>query len=107
VNWPYSPRDVLLPTTAPKPSNSANELNGNGASNSSNSSSNRGVSNGGVGGTGADTDEPFWRMNPVFESHILNLDNWSLGPAFSEHFPQWVGTVRIKESGLGVGRIVV
>jgi hypothetical protein len=49
-----------------------------------------------------------WRMNPVFESHILNLDNWSLGTSFKEHFPAWENTVRIKESsGAGLGRIMV
>jgi hypothetical protein len=80
INWPYSPQDVLLPTTPPQ--NIARTSSGA-------------------------TDEPFWRMNPVFEDHVRNLDNWSLGIAFSEHFPQWTDTVRIKETGPGVGRIMV
>jgi hypothetical protein len=80
INWPYSPESVLLPSVPPKNVQRTS----------------RGV-----------TDEPFWRMNPVFEAHIMNLDNWSLGSAFSEHFPQWASAVRIKETGLGVGRIMV
>jgi hypothetical protein len=80
LNWPYAAQDVLLPSAPPKnvPRTSA----------------------------GA-TDEPFWRLNPVFESHILNLDNWSLGHSFAEHFPDLAGGVRIKETGLGVGRLMV
>ncbi|KAF7115909.1 hypothetical protein CNMCM5793_003652 [Aspergillus hiratsukae] len=35
-------------------------------------------------------------INPVFERHFRNLDNWSLGPAFAEAFPQLAETARIK-----------
>lgn len=35
-------------------------------------------------------------INPVFERHLRNLDNWSLGPAFAETFPQLVETTSIR-----------
>lgn len=34
-------------------------------------------------------------INPVFERHVRNLGNWSLGPAFAESFPALVDTTRI------------
>jgi hypothetical protein len=35
-------------------------------------------------------------INPVFEQHIRNLNNWSLGPAFAKAYPGLVDTMRIK-----------
>ncbi|KAI1913642.1 hypothetical protein LOZ53_003636 [Ophidiomyces ophidiicola] len=35
-------------------------------------------------------------INPVFESHLRNLNNWSLGPAFAKHYPGLVDTCRVK-----------
>lgn len=35
-------------------------------------------------------------MNPVFERHLRNLNNWSLGPAFAEAYPGLVETTKIK-----------
>ena len=35
-------------------------------------------------------------INPVFERHFRNLNNWSLGPAFADAFPGLVDTTRIK-----------
>ncbi|KAL1956366.1 hypothetical protein VTO42DRAFT_7349 [Malbranchea cinnamomea] len=35
-------------------------------------------------------------INPVFESHLRNLNNWSLGPAFARAYPHLVDTTRIK-----------
>ncbi|EEP79606.1 hypothetical protein UREG_04452 [Uncinocarpus reesii 1704] len=37
-------------------------------------------------------------INPVFERHLRNLNNWSLGPAFAKHYPGLVDTCRIKTS---------
>ncbi|KAF2421551.1 hypothetical protein EJ08DRAFT_672921 [Tothia fuscella] len=93
VNWKYSPRDVLLPVTAPNPHPQNKQQSPGTSSNNS-----RVVE---------DSNEPLWKMNPVFESHILDLENWSLGPSFAEHFPDWASTVRIKRSGVGLGRIMV
>jgi hypothetical protein len=35
-------------------------------------------------------------INPVFERHVMRLENWSLGPAFAKAHPAMVNTVRIK-----------
>jgi len=35
-------------------------------------------------------------INPVFERHLRNLQNWSLGPAWARAFPELVETARIK-----------
>ncbi|KAH2157998.1 hypothetical protein KXW33_006375 [Aspergillus fumigatus] len=35
-------------------------------------------------------------INPVFERHFRNLDNWSLGPSFAEAYPHMAETARIK-----------
>ncbi|KAL2821246.1 hypothetical protein BDW59DRAFT_110975 [Aspergillus cavernicola] len=42
-----------------------------------------------------DTDE-LMIINPVFERHFTNINNWTLGPAFAETFPQLVETTKIK-----------
>ena len=39
-------------------------------------------------------DEPM--VNPVFERHIVRLENWSLGPEFVEAFPALEGCARIQ-----------
>ncbi|KAL9114426.1 MAG: hypothetical protein Q9227_001507 [Pyrenula ochraceoflavens] len=35
-------------------------------------------------------------INPVFERHLRNLENWSLGDAFAKAHPELVETVKIK-----------
>ena len=35
-------------------------------------------------------------INPVFERHVMRLENWSLGPAFTRAHPAMASTVRIK-----------
>lgn len=35
-------------------------------------------------------------INPVFERHFRNLNNWSLGPSFAEAYPYMAETARIK-----------
>ncbi|MCJ1300644.1 hypothetical protein MMC08_003441 [Hypocenomyce scalaris] len=35
-------------------------------------------------------------INPVFEQHLRNLDNWSLGSDFAKEFPSLADTVKIK-----------
>lgn len=54
-------------------------------------------------GRSDDGPEPIWRMNPAFETHLRDLNNWSLGISFRDTFPDWAGVVRIKEDG-EVGR---
>jgi hypothetical protein len=41
--------------------------------------------------------EPLYGLNPTFEHHLRDLNNWSLGPAFRDTFPEWKELVRIKE----------
>ncbi|MCJ1384171.1 hypothetical protein MMC17_007287 [Xylographa soralifera] len=36
-------------------------------------------------------------MNPIFERHLRDLSNWSLGPAFATALPELAETVRIRE----------
>ncbi|KAF7597574.1 hypothetical protein BBP40_000052 [Aspergillus hancockii] len=36
-------------------------------------------------------------INPVFERHLRNLGNWSLGPAFAEAYPSLAETAKIKK----------
>lgn len=37
-------------------------------------------------------------INPVFERHFRNLNNWSLGPAFAEAYPEVVETTSIRQN---------
>ena len=37
-------------------------------------------------------------INPVFERHFRNLNNWSLGPAFAEAYPEMAETACIRKS---------
>ncbi|KAI1269814.1 hypothetical protein F5Y18DRAFT_110933 [Xylariaceae sp. FL1019] len=38
-------------------------------------------------------------INPVFERHLRNNDNWTLGPAFDQAFPSLRGTYNLKWDG--------
>ena len=50
-----------------------------------------------------DKQEP--SINPVFERHLRDLNNWSLGPAFARTFPMLAETARIKgDDGSGKRR---
>ncbi|KAK6007657.1 hypothetical protein QM012_004471 [Aureobasidium pullulans] len=72
LNWPYDPQQCLLPR--------ANSVHGAEATSAA----------------VLDDDEEFM-INPVFESHMRNLSNWSIGPAFANAMPELVEGVRIKE----------
>ncbi|KAL8663669.1 MAG: hypothetical protein Q9168_008051 [Polycauliona sp. 1 TL-2023] len=43
-------------------------------------------------------------INPVFERHLRDLGNWTLGPAFAKAFPGLVDTCNIKKDGGEKGR---
>ena len=45
----------------------------------------------------AKTDSAELAINPVFEEHLRDLRNWSLGPAFARAHPALADAVRIKE----------
>ena len=38
-------------------------------------------------------------LNPAFERHLRDPNNWTLGPAFARAFPELVETARIKDEG--------
>lgn len=38
-------------------------------------------------------------INPVFERHIRRLENWSVGPAFVQAYPDLLDTVTVREPG--------
>ncbi|USW51945.1 hypothetical protein Slin15195_G052640 [Septoria linicola] len=45
------------------------------------------------------SDGEFLDLNPAFEHHLRNLNNWSLGSRFAQAFPHLVdGTVRIEDA---------
>jgi hypothetical protein len=72
LNWPYDPQQCLLPR--------ANSVQGAEATSAA----------------VLDDDEEFM-INPVFESHMRNLSNWSVGSAFAVAMTELVDGVRIKE----------
>lgn len=39
--------------------------------------------------------EKIWVLNPEFESHWRNLENWCLGKEFADEFPDFVEGVKI------------
>lgn len=88
LNWPYEPLQCLLPTV----NNPTYEANTNGSTRPTPSNAIESALHG-----NPDDGEEFI-INPVFESHLRNLDNWSLGPAFKKAFPELVEDVRMKES---------
>ncbi|KAI5273463.1 hypothetical protein E4T47_03390 [Aureobasidium subglaciale] len=72
LNWPYDPQQCLLPR--------ANSVQGAEATSAA----------------VLDDDEEFM-INPVFESHMRNLSNWSVGSSFANAMPELVEGVRIKD----------
>ncbi|KAL8769654.1 MAG: hypothetical protein Q9209_004451 [Squamulea sp. 1 TL-2023] len=73
LNWKYEPCDTLL------------------CIGTSCSSGDGGNNNGGDG----------YSINPVFERHLRDLSNWTLGPAFEKAFPQLADTCTIKKDDRG------
>lgn len=80
LNWPYEERDVLLHHHHHHHHGTA------------------GGGGGGEGGKGEGVGEEREELtiNPVFERHLRDLGNWTLGPAFEKAFPQLVDTCRIR-----------
>lgn len=73
LNWPYEAADVLVPRPPGAASSPA------------------------VGSPSSAVEEPAYGINPVFETHLRKLENWSLGPAFADAFPEWKGLVKIRD----------
>ncbi|KAF2489679.1 hypothetical protein BU16DRAFT_494977 [Lophium mytilinum] len=103
LNWPYEARDCLLPVSAAKASStSGSQFSATSPySTTAHAGSPPGPPTPGgaasTPGTGGSKDDDYWLINPAFESHLRNLNNWSLGPAFRTAFPHFAETVRIKE----------
>lgn len=76
VNWAYEDVDALL--RVPPPTQGAGEGEGEGEE--------------GVGEV---------LINPVFERHIGRLENWTVGDAFHDAFPELVGTFHWKSERAG------
>ncbi|OCL06057.1 hypothetical protein AOQ84DRAFT_321991, partial [Glonium stellatum] len=106
LNWPYEPRDCLLPASVVARASS------NLSATSSQFSATSPYSTTAHAGSppapptpgpavstpgGLCKEDEQWLINPAFESHLRNLNNWSLGPAFRAAFPHLADTVRIKE----------
>jgi hypothetical protein len=105
INWPYNPNDCLLPASKVNlPASSTGSL---AASSPYSTAVNAGspappltpqpiVGTPGTVNSASGADEQYL-INPAFESHLRNLNNWSLGPDFRAQFPNLSGAVRIKE----------
>lgn len=88
VNWPYLDTDTLLISNSATPSSKVNMRDEQGK-----------------GGPGAnDHSRPTTSpeidgellINPVFERHLRDLGNWSLGPEFETHLSELAEGVRMK-----------
>ncbi|KAF1982415.1 hypothetical protein K402DRAFT_397503 [Aulographum hederae CBS 113979] len=97
LNWPYDDHHCLLPappasSTSPQSQSSSPQTTAG-----ANQAGQTNLSPGPAGGLAAPEDEPQWIINPVFESHLRDLGNWSLGVKFREAFPELADVVRIHE----------
>lgn len=102
LNWPYEPSQCLLSNNSyrensassistPQSEGTATTTAGAPRSNTTDATS---AIESAINGT--DDGEEFM-INPVYESHLRNLDNWSLGSAFKNTFPDLVDDVRLKD----------
>lgn len=93
LNWPYEPRDCLLPsskwTTACLSTSSIPMA-------SSPQTPQPPVGTPGTTGS-LSQEEETWLINPAFETHLRDLNNWTLGPSFRATFPHFADTVKIKQ----------
>lgn len=48
-------------------------------------------------GTKMESNEAEITINPVFDQHVRNLDNWTVGDEFKRKFPELEGTYNLKE----------
>jgi len=105
LNWPYEPRDCLLPASVAKTSSNLSTASSQFSASSPYSTAAHTSSPPAPPTPGPAVSTPGvlckedeqWLINPVFESHLRNLNNWSLGPAFRTAFPHLADAVRIKE----------
>ncbi|KAF1834707.1 hypothetical protein BDW02DRAFT_549847 [Decorospora gaudefroyi] len=112
LNWPYEPRDCLLPASKVHASSLSAVSNSSIAASSpfsthvnagspqppatpqpppGNNTPGRAQS---MGPLPKEDDQ--WFINPAFESHLRDLNNWTLGPQFRGSFPEFADCVKIK-----------
>ena len=96
IGWPYEPTDCLLPVS----SSSAIQLSAT-SSPLSTAFSNPPCRSSLMVNPPDDQPNELWRLNPVFESHVRNLANWTVGPEFVEAFPDLEDTVNVRERRTG------
>ncbi|KAF2264858.1 hypothetical protein CC78DRAFT_568084 [Lojkania enalia] len=107
LNWPYEPRDCLLPAskiqasslsaTSSIPASSPYSTAVNAGSPAGPATPSRAVSTPGTTLAGLTKDDDEWLINPAFETHLRDISNWSLGTTFRSTFPCLATTVKIKE----------
>ncbi|KAI8932090.1 hypothetical protein NX059_010975 [Plenodomus lindquistii] len=109
LNWPYEPRDCLLPaskinthtlstTSSSMPSVSspyATHVNAASPAGGPVTPQTQAGTPGTIGPQLPKEDD-MWLINPAFESHLRDLNNWSLGPSFKSAFPAFADAVKIK-----------
>ncbi|KAH7384422.1 hypothetical protein DE146DRAFT_225034 [Phaeosphaeria sp. MPI-PUGE-AT-0046c] len=107
LNWPYEPQDVLLPaskvhtsslsvTSSSIPASSPFSTHVNAGSPAAPPTPQPTTPGSTLMGT-LPKEEDQWLINPAFESHLRDLNNWSLGPSFRGTFPLFADAVKIKE----------
>jgi hypothetical protein len=108
LNWPYESRDVLLPASKVHSHTlSTRSASSVGAASPFSTHVNAGSPQGPAtpqpptsdGGLEASLpkEEDQWLINPAFESHLRDLNNWTLGPSFRGSYPAFADCVKIKE----------
>ncbi|KNG47797.1 bzip transcription factor protein [Stemphylium lycopersici] len=113
LNWPYEHRDCLLPASAVRTSTLSTTSSVT-ASSPFSTHVNAGSPQGpatpqppstNVPGTmptigPLPKEEDQWLINPAFETHLRDLNNWTLGPSFRGTFPVFADAVKIKEGSI-------
>ena len=84
INWPYEPTDCLLL------SSSSTSL--------ATASADSAAVHDNMQGDGHVDETPV--VNPVFERHVMRLENWSVGRTFVDAFPELQDCVKVKADGL-------
>ncbi|USP82047.1 hypothetical protein yc1106_09321 [Curvularia clavata] len=111
LNWPYEHRDCLLPASVVRTSTLSTTSSSIAASSPFSTHVNAGSPQGPAtpqpltGNAAAciptmdqlPKEDDQWLINPAFETHLRDLNNWTLGPSFRGTFPMFADAVKIKE----------
>ncbi|EUC43618.1 hypothetical protein COCMIDRAFT_27947 [Bipolaris oryzae ATCC 44560] len=110
LNWPYEHRDCLLPASMVRTS-TLSTTSSMSVSSPFSTHVNAGSPQGPAtpqpltGNAAAcipsmeqlPKEDDQWLINPAFETHLRDLNNWTLGPSFRGTFPMFADAVKIKE----------